>query len=439
MKEIKPVETPQTVMNYQPYYEDTINLAEIFAFFYQWRRTILSITLLGALFATALAYYLPPQYKTTTQLTPPKAFQFNALLANTDLSISADTLFTQFTDQLKSKGNLQAFITQSEPFKKALTKNPSLSESQKIQLANGLAAHYKIINKATNTEGITTNWVNVESTSPKVDLTAQANTAYIEYTSNRVINSLKDEQGSLVNQQITQLNEKITLATQKEKIDRENRIVRLKNDQKLAIAELTHRIKQLTEKDFQQKKLLIAHLTEAYKLARATQNDSQKQRTLVLADNSSTNQNGLQQHIDINLNQPDLYLKGPQYLQKAIEITKAQPHTTAYQQEVVALQHQLNSLKNDPKIAFITQRKNDQAYVADIGKDLTALSHLQHLNFDTRGVQTYNMDNDPEVGVTPFSPNKKLIVVMGTVLGFMLSIFLVVLLGPVREFIAKNK
>lgn len=439
MKEIRPVEQHHDVTNYQPQYDDTINLIEIISFFYAWRRTILAITLLGTLLAAFIAYYLPPQYKTTTQLTPPKIFQFNKLLTNTDLNIKADALFNQFTNQLKSRGNLLKFVLQSETFKQAILDKPNLTENEKIQLANELASNYKIINKDNkdNKNEISFNWVNLETTTPKIDLKATDNLAYIHYTNERVINTIQKEQKTEIKQQINQLKEKINIATQKEKIERNNHALRLRNDRQLAMAQLNNTITQLTKKDIQQKTIVLAQLTEAYELAKATQKINDITKPLFQLASPDNND---QQLIDINLNHPqtELYLKGTQYLQKAIALTKSLPHTMGYEQKVLALHNKLNTLKKDPQISLIEQRKNWRAYIPNLANYLTKLDHLQHLTFNTANVSAFNMENDPDVSVTPFSPNKKKIIVIGTALGFMFAIFVTLLLNLRRQLRPKS-
>ena len=436
MKELKAMEQLQEITHYPQQYEDTINLMEIFSFFYAWRRMILGVTLAATFLATCIAYYLPPQYKTIARLTPPKLFQFNALLDNTALTISSAELFNKFNAQLTSKGNLFQFAIQSEAFKQALIENPKLTENEKIQLANGIASSYKVINIENNdyndtkqTPGIAE--IELETLSPKIDLKATDNLAYIDFTNNRLVTILKNEQQTAVKQQINQLQEKINLAIKKEKIERDNRIVRLKNEKQLAIEELNNNMIQLTQKDIQQRKLLLAHLTEAYALASATNHIGEKARPQVQLASNETNQ----QLVDINLNQPqtDLYLKGTNYLRKAIELTKTQPHTTGYEQEMLALRHKLNSIKNDPEIALIEQRKDDSAYVTDIADTLTKLDHLKRLTFNTTGVSAYNLDSDPEVGVIPATPKKAQIISIGAGLGFIGAIFLTFILNLRRQ------
>ena len=438
MKEIKAMEQLQEITHYPQQYEDTINLMEIFSFFYAWRRMILGVTLLTTLLATCIAYYLPPQYKTIARLTPPKLFQFNQLLDNADLTISSEALFNKFNGQLKSKGNLFQFAIQSEAFKQALIKNPQLTENEKIQLANRIASSYNVINIENNETSDTKKSshiaeIELETLSPQIDLKASANLAYLRFTNNRLINTLKNEQQIAVKQQINQLQEKMKLAIQKEKIERDNRIVRLKNEKQLAIEELNNNMVQLTQKDIQQRKLLLAQLTEAYELASATNHVGEKTRPQVQLASNETNQH--QQLIDINLNQPqtDLYLKGTNYLRKAIELTKSQAHTAGYKQEILALRHQLNSIKNDPEIALIEQRKDDSAYVAELSNTLTQLDHLKRLTFNTDGVTAYNMDSDPEVGISPVSPKKAQIILIGAGLGFIGAIFLTFILNLRRQ------
>ena len=309
---------------------------------------------------------------------------------------------------------------------KKFPNNPLLAELYKNQLAK----HSRV----------TTYWAKLQTTSPELDVNAVDTLGYINYTSHQVIDLLKVEQEARMQYRIRELEEKVVIAINSQKIAREKELIRLKDKKQLEIASINHAIRLVDNKDKQDKPLQLAELSSAYELAKATKTDyfTSNPRDKAQDHAKQTSKNKSQQLIDIKLYEPkqehELYLKGSHYLGKAIELTKSRPNTIGHDKEIVALKSKLESVQKDPTIQLIQERKDDSAYVTDIPSQLATLSYLKSLSFDDTNVQAYHMDSRPEVDVNPYRPSKILALIRGGALGFVFAIFLTLVLGPIRQY-----
>ena len=441
-------------------------------FLYEWRRTIITMTALGAILFFIQAVRSPALYKTTATLSPPKLYQFNQLLQNTTLDLKAELLFQNFTDQLSKRGNLLAYIPQTQVYKKAIEKKPNMPEEQKLQLIDRLASHYKVIlkdifdkknkleaskyvakkfpqnpllaelykNQLSKNTRVSTYWAKLQTTSPELDVNAVDTLGYINYTSQQVIDVIKAEQEARVQHRISALEEKMAIAINTQKIAREKELIRLNDKKQLDLASINHTIRLVDNKDKQDKPLQLAELSSAYELAKATKTDyfTSNPRDKAQENIKQSTKNKSQQLIDIKLYEPkqehELYLKGSHYLGKSIELIKSRPNTIGHDREIVALKSKLESVEKDPTIQLIQARKDDSAYVTDIASQLATLSYLKSLSFDVSNAQAYYMDGKPEVDVNPFRPSKILALIRGGALGFVFAIFLTLILGPIRHY-----
>ncbi|MFA6304090.1 MAG: hypothetical protein WC627_13295, partial [Legionella sp.] len=129
----------------------------------------------------------------------------------------------------------------------------------------------------------------------------------------------------------------------------------------------------------------------------------------------------------VNSKKIDLYLRGTDYLKKAIELTKAQKHSLGYEIALSSLKEQLYIAENDKVILTLEKRMDDKPYIKDIEKKQIELLRLKSLSFDLSHTKIYSMIGLPIIDSTPITPPKRIITLVGLMFGFMLAAALVLL------------
>ena len=406
------------IMNNQEYQNNTIDLLKLISDLYNKRWFILSLTALFTLLAIGRAFILTPKYEVKTVLTQPNADQIQVLHLNTDSKLTGSDIFKKYVKTLSSKGNYISFLEQSGALDKSMTNFQTSSDYDRKKQLNKLLLNYNVAiiyhTKLDPKDAYNDNSLEAEliTRSSKLDLDASENLAYIEYTNQKVLADVAKIKQSITHRKIEQLKKIMNQNESKVSLERHNEIKRLINQQSLSIDELNNKIDALNKRDLRDRELRLQELTNALKIAESlgiTSYDTPQQ----------VNNHGL--IIDVNQNTKDLYLRGTKYLKNEIAIIKEKKHTLNYEKQLSELQEQLYIAQNDKKIIALNNRTDDKPYIKGIEEKQTQLSHLQSLSFNIANIKLYKIEGAPIVETSPIKPNKKLIIMLGFILGFIFS------------------
>ncbi|MDI1351423.1 MAG: hypothetical protein PSV35_01430 [bacterium] len=137
--------------------------------------------------------------------------------------------------------------------------------------------------------------------------------------------------------------------------------------------------------------------------------------------------------IDVNQNKTELYQHGVKYLKNTLAFLNQKPHTTSYEQQLSNLKHQLYLVKNNAKIAALKKINNNLAYTKNITQYLQTIKDLEALNFSRKDIHIFYLESMPYKS-TPSSPNKLCIILLGFILGLIISIFYVLIRHSYHKF-----
>ncbi len=379
---------------------------------------IICTTALFTLGAILVALVLPPKYEVKSHLSEPTADKFQALLINADLNINAADLFEKFVNTLAQKENFISYLS-------GTSKAEEVTNAAKdgLHFFDQEALNYKV-NILPNGGGIHKDKniaVELLTFLPTLDLKAINNKSYIEYTNHKVLQNLIMAQKSVIQRKITQLQEKTARDIAVAAAMRLHKIKRLTDKQELDIANLKNRMEALARRDLRDNQIRLFELENALKTAQALgihhYDPSQKMSS---------------QNVIINVRQSgsDLYLKGTEYLQKEIALIKANPHSVKYQKQISALQQKLFLVQNNREIIALKNRADDMPYAPNINAYKNKLKYFKTLSFDTTGVVCFNFEGEPQVDLNP-KPKKQLIILLGSLLGLILSMLFVFFRTPI--------
>lgn len=417
------------ILNNQNDDPNGIDFFKLIVDLYKKRWFIISITTLCTLLTIGITLTLTPQYQTKTLLSKPNEDQFQALYRNTDRSLSAAELFLRFVKTLSSKSNYISFLQESGLLDATLKKAKAVSGYQKQILLNKLALDYSVLitshYKNDPKDSYKDNSLEVEllTRADQLDLNAQQNKSYIEYTNAKVLSHIAAGERSITQRKISNLKRSIELDLSKIATQRNNEVKRLVDQQSLTIAELNNKIDALKKRDLRDKQLRLLELNNALKIAESlgiTSYDAPQQ----------VNNHGVV--IDVNQNRTDLYLRGTTYLKKEIALTKIQKHSLSFEKSLSALQEQLFIAQNNKKILALKNRTDDKPYIKGIEKKLTTLKHMESLSFDLSKINCFKIEGSHIIEKSPFKPSKKIIVILGFIFGLMISSLFVIMQNGFR-------
>ena len=410
--------------------EQNIDIMQLLATLYNKKWFIAKLTTLFIFSAVIIALYLPRTYQVKSHLVEANENNYQSLLHNADLNISQTNLFMQFIKILGQKGNVISYLQDSSKIGQDLDIAAVSSAKARIALLNKKALNYtvSVINHYENDpkDNFQDNSREADLTtmSTTLDLNATDNKAYIDYTNKKVWQAILNSQRSKVQIKIIKLEETINIEVAKVRASRLNEVQRLQNNRSLAIANLSNEIEALTKRDFRDRQLRLVELENALKIAQvlgvAHSNQTQEIKSLGVA-------------IDINQKKSDLYLKGALYLEKEIDLTKAKPHTLDYEKRLSLLNEKLYILQNNKKISELKNRQDDKPYTKNIEKNLEELKRLKALSFDISGASSFAFGGMPQVETSAIKPEKRLIVIIGAIIGLMLSSFIVLIQSTVSS------
>ena len=214
------------------------------------------------------------------------------------------------------------------------------------------------------------------------------------------------------------------------KQDRLSKISRIKEEDQQKINEINDQINRLRVKAKQDRLNKIQVLTDSATIA----------KSLGIIDNnfkniSNSKEVNTQLSIAVGDNQklPKWYLYGENALLKEISILENRKNDDAYVPEIVNLKNKLSAIKSNQVLKTLESRKDDSPFVAEINKlDIESIK-LKSFNPSATGINAMQLNQQAYPPEKPIKPNKKLIVAVAFIAGFILSIFLVFIMNAFRK------
>lgn len=263
-------------------------------------------------------------------------------------------------------------------------------------------------------------------------------------------------------QKINEINDKINRLRDQAKLDRLNKITLLTNDNQLKIVTIKQEIATSRFKAKAQRLNKIQELTDLAKIA----------TDLNIVDNNFTsinkdklNSSSLAITIGAEQLVPNWYLYGKKAILKEIDILKSRTNDDPYIPELIDLNNQIIMINDDKKLADLKSRTNDDPYILNLTKLKNQLDEiksnqtlktlelrkddapfvekiseldvesikLKSITLKATGINAMRVNQYAYAPETPIKPNKRLIVIIGFIIGFILSIFLALARNALRE------
>ena len=236
---------------------------------------------------------------------------------------------------------------------------------------------------------------------------------------------------NLEKQKITNRLEQITLEKNmllaKAKKDRLSQILRIKEEDAQKIRELNDLIERALYKAQKERLNDIQTLTDAAKLA----------GSLGIIENNlgqiSDSNNDINLNIAINENEdlPEWYLFGEKALLERVELLKSRTSDDPFIPELVSLNNQINEIQNNNLLQTLEERQDDSPFIARVNELDIERINLESIIPESSGIDAMQLTQPASARQIPNS--RRTIVVISFVAGFVLSIFLVLMMYLFKE------
>jgi LPS O-antigen subunit length determinant protein (WzzB/FepE family) len=228
---------------------------------------------------------------------------------------------------------------------------------------------------------------------------------------------------------LEEINKQKTLLLSRTKQDRLSKIDRIKIEDHQKINEINDQILRLRNKTKIDRLNKILVLIDAALMA----------KTLGIKDNNFkkiNNNNDSTFNVAIGSGNdqklPHWYLYGENALLQEISILENRVNDDAYTPQIINFQNEISSIKSNQTLKTLESRKDDSPFIAEINKlDIESIK-LQSFKPSAVGINAMQLNQHAYPTETAIKPNKKLIVAVAFIAGFILSIFLVFIMNAFR-------
>ena len=416
--------------NSNQYYEDEIDLRQIFKSLKERSRFIFGFT--GVVTLIAIGYVLsltapPTQYKVETAFLKPSESSVIKLNQYNSLIETATSVFAKLLTNLNSPV-LQGKVFIDGGYAEKLGKEGKPIADVNSYITNFTKSISITKNKESKLTGVELPHIlSTQSSNPDVvsEFLNEVLTAADKETINYFINIQKLKTANRL-QEITK--ERQLLLT-KSKQDRLSQIKRIKEADNQKLQEINNKIDaaRLIAKTERMNQIVI--LTNAAKLA----------ATLGITDNNLNLFNNGKNNTNLNIaiqsgtNIPDWYLFGETVLLEMVSSLQNRTSDDPYIPELVLLNNQINEVNNNTLLQTLEQRLDDSPFATKISQLDIETIQLESISPDSTGINAMQLYQAATSEIIPTRNTNRLLIGLAFIGSFILSILLIFLMNAFKE------
>ena len=425
--------TPQPVLIYPQnpiQNDDEINLFELWQGLVKQKNTIFSITAIVTLIAILYAFLATPIYKAETVFLPPSASDIQALKVENISDITIDLVYSQFRE------NLSSIAIRQQLFDKMKLADQFQPERDDAENVNEIFQEFNenislaIPASKKGEPPLATTTLSIEGNDPALtaSIVNRLTIAAEQATKTGLIFDIEAK----IKEQIKTLNLEIKLLLDITKKQRLDQIERLETSDSLKRNEIEDKIKVLRDSAQDKRLDRIAKLTEANTIAHSLGIKDPIDFKLKKISDSSTKK--YQIMTDISNKSSQLYTLGYEALEAEIDSLKKRTNDDPYIKELRSLEEQLKLLEHNRKAEQLKNRTNDAPFITELREKENSIAYLEAIKIAPESIKVAHLDQAAFPPEKKIKPKRKLIVIIGAILGFILSLFIVLILNIKQKY-----
>lgn len=414
----------------QAYYQDDeINLADIFAVLLNKAKFIIAVTVSITVISIIYVLSLSPTYSVSSSFLSPNQSSIIELNKSGILAETNDSVYRQFINNILSSKVQRQVFDKGNYLGKLNTDNAPIDDVSVFfgEFVESIQIHENTVDTKVVSSYEKPIKTTFEGNNPEVistyinELTVAAD--------NTTINELLSLAKLKIDLRLKEISKERSLLLSKAKADRLATIERIQEEDLQKTNEIQDKIERLRVKAKKDRENKIVSLKDAANIASSlgiTQNNFNE------SGEESKYQASLTVAINDNKLLPNWYLYGSEALLKEIEVLQNRTNDDPFVAEIVTLQNALREIETNQTLRTLEKRVSDSPFIAKITELDNEDIKLNSLILSASGISSYTSNNQSYPPISPIKPNKKLIVVVATIAGFMFSILYVFIASAVR-------
>lgn len=418
--------------------DDEIDLFELVMTLWRSKGIIIVITLICTIIAIVAAYKITPSYRTQSVLKPINPSTLYAFKSLNGYAVTADSLYADVEKELHSYRNQEQFLleneallgtilTETEPDLKEQVADKFLTQNFKIKAPEKEATAKKIVLELTYPQGVK-------------GPTLLNN--FVKFTSDKVKLAVPEAIKTQIATERMDLQDQLAILLTGYNTSIESDVAKLTEKDTLKQLQLQDELNSLQQELKRKRDNRIAVLNEAIDIA--TTLGFKKPTSYNAESNKSQSANVIR--AEITQQQTPLYFLGTEVLTAERDALLARENDDFTSNRIAEIESELRLLKNNRAIEVLTARENPDLFfneITTIKQKLTELNIIERSINDTiiPLLPTFEIIDIDEKAIRPLSPskpNKKLIAVIGFLLGGMLAVMFVLLRQAIRNYKLRN-
>ncbi len=417
------------------YQNDEIDLRELLVSIASRKKFIIGFSAIVTVLAILYALSITPTYKASISFLSPgqsSVIELNKIKLTSETSETSETIYQKFLNKFMSREFQRKVFDENDYLAKLNPKNEPIDNLDNFFYEFSKSLNLQTIKTQKNVEKI-----NFEK---PVEVTIEGSNAKViaDYLNDLASSADKeniDEFLSVIEQKIAirleEIDKQKGLLLSGAKKDRLNKIAIIKEQDNQKTKEINDKIERLRVKAKKDRLNQIQVLTDAAILAKELGIKKNNFKQIDSNDNGKSSST-LTVSIADNQKVPDWYLYGEDALLQRIDVLSSRDNDNPYVPEIVNLQNQLKAISSNQTLKTLENRTDDSPFIGEINTlDIEAI-RLKSFKPSSVGINSMQLNQHAFPANNPIKPNKRLIVLVAAVAGFILSIFLVLLMNAFR-------
>ena len=398
------------------------------------------ITLLSLIYSLSLT----PVYKSTSSFTSPSDSSINALskmqldgrlVELRELKAFKDLVFSDFLTTLSSREfQIKVFID-GDYSTELNTNNESIDDiesyaSSFIQLVSVSTPSMTMNERKVGFLNELPYSVSLEGINAK--LISRYLNELVEAANFNTISRITKLFEQKTSDRLFEISEEIKVIVTQAYLERLSEIERIKEEDDQKIREIKDEISNLRLKALEDRQNEIIKLTESANLAKSLGVIENSFKDL---DNSFLTANFTIDKVNAtSMNHlPEWFLYGETALLERIQLLENRTSDDPFIPAIAMLKKELNEIQNNNYLKTLQDRQDDSPFILGLNNLNTEKSKLESITIDSYAINAMTLSQSALPSKYPLRPNKRKIVFIGFIAGFMMSIFLALIINALKS------
>lgn len=398
---------------------DEIDLIELFHGIWRQKKLVLGCTILAGVLGVGYAFLAPREYQVSSVLRPAAINELDALNRSEVYKLPPADALNKVGAQLDSyEARLGFFKSHEELFKAFQKSGQSLEQSFEEFNRNSINLILPDPKKADSLSS----YIRLELQYPKdIDGVAILN-GFVDYAIDMERAQVGADLKVIVNNRLNELKGKIDAARSNYDTDKESKIAKLLEADRLKRAQLEDELGALRLQMKMERTDRLAELAEAISIAKSMGIKTPTTPSS-MADASRSGSNQVMR-TEVNNQKIPLYFLGTEALEAERTALQARTNDDFTNSRIAEIGKELQMLQVNREVEVLKKRGNEDIFLQDVEPLRAEVARLKGLNIDMSGLKLVTIDRRAQEPLSPIKPKKGLVIALSLVGGLVLGVLI---------------